>query len=54
MRSSRELDALIGRTSARFAALLPRLEADPGLRGMVEILKPRLAHAGPGPGVNGG
>jgi len=36
------------------ADLLPRLEADPALSGMVELLKPRLAHTGPGPGVNGG
>lgn len=50
----RELDAQREHSSARLAALLPRLEADPGLRGMVEILKPRLSHAGPVPLVHGG
>lgn len=50
----RELDAMKEQTSARIAALIPLLESDPGLRGMVEILKPRLSHAGPAPLVHGG
>lgn len=37
----RELDAQRGHTSARLVALLPRLEADPRLRGMMELLKSR-------------
>lgn len=35
----RELDALSEETSARLAALLPRLEADPILKGMAGVLK---------------
>jgi hypothetical protein len=35
----RELDALSEETSVRLAALLPRIEADPVLKGMVAVLK---------------
>jgi hypothetical protein len=35
----RELDALSEETSARLAALLPRLEADPILKGVLGVLK---------------
>lgn len=44
----RELGVLSERTRARLAALMPRLEADPSLRSMVELLKSRLAHVEPG------
>jgi len=43
-----EAQAAAAERRARLAALLPRLEADPGLCGMVELFKPRLAHAGHG------
>ncbi len=45
----RELDAQREHSSARLAALVPRLEADPRLRGRMEFLKSRPAHAEPGP-----
>jgi hypothetical protein len=45
----RELEAQREHTSARLVALLPRLEADPRLRGMMEFLKSRPAHAELGP-----
>jgi hypothetical protein len=50
----RELDAQREHSSARLAALLPRLEADSGLRGMAELLRPRLAQPGPTSVVHSG
>jgi len=48
------LEDLEARSRSRIAALLPQLEADPVLGGMVELLKPCQAADGVGPEVHGG